>query len=406
MSKAGARVLAIRACGPAAIAGLLLAIAGCGGGGGGSPGGGTPSVVVSTLAAGGASTCRTGTTSTRCWGLNDEGQLGFASPTSTATPTDLPLPAGRSAASVAIGVGHACAVLDNATVACWGSNSNGQLGQDPTSVTASPTATVIAGVTAQAVVVGFDHSCALTTLGAVLCWGSNAKGQLGVDPAGLTRDHSPRTIAGLAATALASGFGHLCAIVATGVVKCWGDNQHGQLGAGATADLFIPASATGLTGAVRLATGAFHTCAATPSAMSCWGRNDGGQLGSNGTTSLNVPTPTQATLAGVAQIAAGQAHTCALVGTAIQCWGRNDVSQLSGSSAGTTDAVTAAPAVLTLAPVTVSLAGTPSKLAVGLNHSCAQSADNKTWCWGATSLNRLGPNAPATAGAATPVEVP
>jgi hypothetical protein len=106
-------------------------------------------------------------------------------------------------------------------------------------------------------------------------------------PAGVTRvtqvasltSRATQLSAGLTATALASGYSHLCALVAGGVVKCWGDNQHGQLGNAANADLFIPVPAAGLTGVLRLAAGAFHACAATASAVSCWGRNDGGQLG-------------------------------------------------------------------------------------------------------------------------------
>ena len=85
---------------------------------------------------------------------------------------------------------------------------------------------------AQKVATGTSHSCALTIDGAVYCWGTNLNGQLGDNTT--TQRRTPVAVTGLGtgagATALVSGINHSCVVTSAGAVQCWGLNTNGQLG--------------------------------------------------------------------------------------------------------------------------------------------------------------------------------
>jgi alpha-tubulin suppressor-like RCC1 family protein len=377
----------------------LLSACGGGGGGGGAapvtPVTPPPPINYSQISSGGASNCRIdgSTNALACWGANDVGQLGIGSAvTSTATATSVNLGTGKTAKQVAFGIDHACAILNDDSVSCWGSNIFGQIGQSSLTTSNSSIPIPVTGVSAKALALGDTHTCVITLTGAVQCWGSNSKGQLGVAVSSIADSSSPLTISGLTAKTIKSGFDHICAIADNDTVKCWGDNQYGQLGNASNADSFSPVGASGLTGVSSLATGAYHSCAATATAVSCWGHNNAGQLGSNASTDMNSPAQTSTSLSGVTQLVAGLSHTCALSGTTAVCWGSNASKQLSGTGAGGNSMVT------------VSLSSSPKSLSAGLNHTCAQDSNNHTYCWGAGTSGRLGAN--TSTDASTPVVVP
>lgn len=82
-----------------------------------------------------------------------------------------------------------------------------------------------------AITTGGTHACVLLSNGKVKCWGSNSEGQLG-DGTYTTRN-TPAEVPGLEnVTAISAGGSHTCALLATGDVKCFGDNYYGQLGDG------------------------------------------------------------------------------------------------------------------------------------------------------------------------------
>lgn len=371
---------------------FLPLLGACGGGGSTSA---PPAVNYHLLAAGGASTCRIdgSTKALSCWGQNDMGQLGIGNTNNpVAASTSVSLGAGKTAKQVAIGIDHACAILNDDTVSCWGNNSAGQLGQ-PLATPGSSSPLAVAGVTAKALALGFEHTCVITLTDSVQCWGSNSKGQLGQTAGSLTQSHLPQpAISGLTAKAIRSGYNHVCAIANDDTVKCWGDNQYGQLGNLSNTDSSAPVSASGLAGVSALASSGYHSCAATAAGISCWGRNDAGQLGSNGTANRNVPTQTLTVRANVTQLVAGLSHSCALSGTSLECWGSNVNMQLSGVQIGGN------------VFVPVPLTNSPKNVSAGLNHTCVQDSSNKTYCWGAGTLGRLGPN--AAIDKPTPVLVP
>jgi hypothetical protein len=89
------------------------------------------------------------------------------------------------------------------------------------------------------------------------------------------------------ATAIAAGGHHSCVLLG-GSVACWGDNAAGELGDGTTTSSPIPVAVRGISTAVSITAGYFHSCATLRDGRTvCWGDNSHGQLG-NGTTSPSV----------------------------------------------------------------------------------------------------------------------
>ena len=211
----------------------------------------------------------------RCWGGNLAGQVGDGTTNNRSTPVAvLGLQTGVKA--IAAGSYHSCALTAKGGVECWGD----AYGLAPVPVSGLPS-----GVTA--IAAGFGHSCALTSAGAVWCWGSNGDGQLGDGSPGIRA--APVNVVGLSSgvTAIAAGGEHTCALMASGGVQCWGADFRGELGDGTStfAVHATPAGVTGLSsGATAIAAGDEHSCALMNNGdIRCWGRDDFGQLGDGAT---------------------------------------------------------------------------------------------------------------------------
>ena len=144
------------------------------------------------------------------------------------------------------GYSHTCALLDNTSVKCWGRNNTGQLGIDNTTdmgdgageMALIPTVNLGTGRTATAIAAGGYHSCALLDNASVKCWGLNNRGQLGIDNntnMGNTSGSMDQLTGinlgtGRTATAISAGNEHSCSLLDNASVKCWGYNGYGQLG--------------------------------------------------------------------------------------------------------------------------------------------------------------------------------
>lgn len=233
----------------------------------------------------------------KCLGLGASGQLGNAANANSATPVQTAvitgITAGLSAEQVVSGLNHSCALMENRNVKCWGANNVRQLG---TPANVAPSINIPQDVPdlandVEQIASSVDHSCAQRANGDVHCWGANSFGQIGdgtISPfKGATRVDE---LSGNAKE-VSTGIAHSCALLGNGTVRCWGANNYGQLGTGNTNNATKPVTVAGLPRpAVAMSAGGNHTCARLDDqSIRCWGRNDRGQLGNNSRTNSSTP---------------------------------------------------------------------------------------------------------------------
>jgi alpha-tubulin suppressor-like RCC1 family protein len=327
--------------------------------------------------------------------LSLAGRQAAPAPALSVTPADPTISAGQTQQFTAdgavtptnVGAGgeYTCVRLPDGTVQCTGRNQFGQHGNG--TIDDSSVLEPVSGITtATRVLAGDEYACALLADGTAKCWGLGESGQRGDGSFG-TFALEPVAVGGLTgAVALAAGYGHTCAVLADGTMRCWGENREGQLGNGTTADPGTPHPVTvsGITGAGAFTTGAYHTCAvAADHTVKCWGRNDQGQLGDGTVTRSSTPVQVQTgfgPLSGVTALAGGGAHTCALLANGtVRCWGENSEGQLGdGSRLGKPNGIT------------VTGISTAIAISAGWEHSCAVLADGTVRCWGANAFGQLG----------------
>jgi alpha-tubulin suppressor-like RCC1 family protein len=292
-----------------------------------------------------------------------------------AGPARLPV---RSALS--LGGSHACLLRANGTLACWGGNENGQLGDGSRTRRMAPAGNLAAGPFA-VVASGVSHACGLTPEGETRCWGANDQGQAGGGTGGVRAVPGP--VAGAPPfTDLAAGLGHSCGLTRTGEAWCWGGNGAGQLGDGSRTPRLAPVQVASDVAFVALAAGWQHTCALDGAGRAfCWGNGSSGQLGHGSTSGAMAPQAVQGA-ARFRKLAAGNAHTCGLsTGGRILCWGSNEFGQL-GTGAGTGGSSSV--------PLTVAGDRTFSDLAVGGVHGCGVDAEGAAFCWGRNLHGQVG----------------
>ena len=348
---------------------------------------------VTAIAAGAVHTCALMTGGgVKCWGDNHFGQLGDGTTTSHATPVDvLGLENDGVVTAITAGGSHTCALTTGSGVKCWGYNTDGQLGNDST--TNSPTPVPVSGLgsgVVTAIAAGHNHTCALTTGGGVKCWGYNGSGQLG--NGSTTGSPTPVYVFGLengGVTAIAADSGHTCALTTGGAVQCWGSNGYGALGNDSTTDSPTPVVVDGLGNFVVTAIAASwgHTCALTMNdGVKCWGYNGSGQLGDGSTDNQATPVGVVGlTNVEVTAIAAGYSHTCALTTDGgIKCWGLNSYGQL-GDGTGTDSPTPVDVVGLTNVEMTA--------ITAGVGHTCALTTGGGVKCWGLNSQGQLGDGA-------------
>src|SRR4249919_1841539 len=341
----------------------------------------------SLIATGSYHTCaRAANGTVRCWGDNSSAELGVGTTAPRAAPVQVSGLGGGIQAVAAKGL-YTCALTATGTVRCWGDNSRGQLGDGTTAQRRTPVAVTGLASTVRSIATGNLHTCALTTAGAVLCWGSNAYGQLGDGTT--TQRLTPVPVAGLGSgvRSIAAGGDHTCAVTTAGAVFCWGDNIAGQLGDGTRAQRNMPVAVSGVSSGVQsIALGYYHSCAlSTAGAVSCWGYNAVGALGDGSTGDANndrlTPVAAVGLGSGVREIAAGYEHSCAVTTAgAMLCWGWNVHGQLGDNT--TTNRLTPVPVA--------GLSSGVQALAGGVYHTCAMTTADAVYCWGSNALMQLG----------------
>ena len=282
------------------------------------------------------------------------------------------LGSGRHAVAVSLGAERTCALLDDGSLKCWGAFTYGALGQGdymdrgveenqmgddlPTVDLGSDRR--ILGVTG-----GMYHSCALLEGNRVKCWGQNHFGTLGLgdtedrgDDPGEMGDALPFVDLGGVWTnvQLSANSRHTCAVFGPDFLRCWGSNEHGELGLGDGENrgddpwemgnylpfvyLGTPQSPRRGTLLPEVSAGFMHTCARTfDGPVKCWGWNGSGELGVGDTVERGrehehmgdaLPAVDLGGLR-VASVRAGRHSTCVLFeNRLLKCWGRNGAGSL------------------------------------------------------------------------------
>jgi cysteine-rich repeat protein len=331
-----------------------------------------------------------------CFGVNTEGQVGNGT---VDVETFLPAFALAGASAISSGDEHVCAILGG-DVWCWGDNANSQMGPASLPPADELMPLQITGLPANISQVegGYDHTCAIDGVGSVWCWGDNDNRQLGQGGTGTTDDPNPGEVAlpgGLTAIDLGLGENHSCAVLGNNTVACWGDDDGGQLGDGASGtDSGDATAVVGLTGIVDVEAGRDTTCALDNlGVVSCWGENADGEVGNDST--VDAATPVTVALPSAADaVSLGGNFSCALLATdQIFCWGEGSDYQL-----GYGDLIDQS--------LPVEVQGVPAgdvvDIEAGARGVCAIMASNERWCWGFSEegqlglapLNQLEPTAP------------
>jgi cysteine-rich repeat protein len=320
---------------------------------------GAPSVAV---AAGRFHTCAlTNLGEVKCWGRNDDCELGDGDlmdaqgdePGEMGIALEYVPLANFTATAIDAGVDYSCALSNIGDVTCWGSNFYGNLGLgSDESFKCAAQSVVDLEQKAMAISAGDLHACAILVDGSVKCWGDNSSGKLGIgdterrgDDPGEMGESLPTVHLGTSkkAIAIAAGLHHTCAILEDGSVKCWGSNMGGKLGIGYDSGFDqgdepgemekLPTVNLGAgKTAVAIAAGGYHTCAILNDAsVKCWGHNQWGQLGLGHTDSVgekqddmgdNLPTIDLGTGKKATAITAGGGHTCVQFNNgSVKCWG-------------------------------------------------------------------------------------
>lgn len=318
-----------------------------------------------------------------------------------------------TAGRLSLGENHTCAAHSVGSVKCWGRAIDGVLGYGYSMESnvyigddelPSSMGDIDVGGTVVQIAAGSAHNCVLLSKGNVRCWGNGANGRLGYgNTENVGHADTPASAGdvnvGGPVVQLAAGAAHTCALLATGAVRCWGDNDDGQLGYGHTSDIGddeLPASAgdvdVGGT-SVQVAAGGDTSCVILDTgAARCWGAGYDGQHGYGGHGSSGYDIGDDETPASmgdidlaepVVQIAAGGSHTCALLSTGnVRCWGFSDQGRLGypGAKRGQLPSLT--PDVYI---------GTPMiHVVADHDHTCGLSTAGELYCWGASGRTWIG----------------
>lgn len=317
-----------------------------------------------------------------CWGKNYHGQAFLPEEDNyVLSPNEITV--FSNIGNVSLSRDYSCMLIVDGTVYCMGSNSySGTLGDGTNDSYPTPQLISVTDVTGAAALSAGSHSaCVLMPDQTVQCWGN--VGSLGL---GISGDIVTATeLTGLTDVeqiAVANYRNNTCALLTSGQIKCWGFNDYGQLGNGATNGSFVNymVDVVDIDNATQIAMGSSFSCARlSDGTVKCWGLNDYGQLGDNSTTDSNTPIAVSG-LENVVAVEAGWRSACALLEDgSVKCWGYNGLGQLGNGTNNNS-----------LTPVSVSNIVTAVDLAVGSSHVCVLLADDAVFCWGDNNNGELG----------------
>jgi alpha-tubulin suppressor-like RCC1 family protein len=303
---------------------------------------------------------------------------------------------------LALGYSTTCTVLaqepERGHVRCWGSNGDGDLGNEGSTPYSLTPVSVVNITNAVQVAAGVGHTCALLATGHIKCWGASI-GLGNGSYAGHEGESIPVAVVNIAdAVQITAGNTDTCALLATGHVDCWGLNTAGQLGrlTIGPAEFFTPVEIPKLENATEVAAGAAHTCALLKGGtIDCWGGDNVGQLGDGafggGETNIPVPIPE---VKGASEVTSGEAHSCAIFHEEghptgqIKCWGWDRWGQLGDDNVGEARKPENAEEEQLL-PISGAV-----QVSAATAHTCALLKAETVECWGSDARGQLGDGQP------------
>jgi alpha-tubulin suppressor-like RCC1 family protein len=343
-----------------------------------------PALTATTASVTAAATSAPGTGTVAAWGRNFQGGLGNGTTTQSSVPVTVSGLSGVTAIAGGYDLGYA--LRSDGTVWAWGKNRYGELGNGTGTDSSVPVP--VSGLTrVTAIASGYLHGYALRSNGTVWEWGSNGS-------------TVPVLVKGLSGvTAIAGGYYAGYALRSDGTVWAWGTDNYGALGTGTETLCCAPAQVSGLTGVTAIASMGLSAYALrSDGTVWAWGFNDTGGLGNGTTTHSNVPVQVSG-LTGVTAIASGFTTGYALRedGT-VRAWGSNSQGDLGD---GTTTSSSVPVQVSGLSGVTaIAGGGTDSG---GVNSGYALRSDGTVWAWGVNWYGQLGDG--STTSSSVPVHV-
>lgn len=314
-------------------------------------------------------------------------------PVDTNTPQALDL--GGAVKKIDAGENHACAVIESGALICWGFNFYGQVGMNSDEQRAWEPVTIDVGGTVALLELGASHSCVSLTSGALKCWGSNTQGNVGDG----TTEHAKAPVTvdlGGTASILTGANAMTCAYLTTDESKCWGQRRFGCFGDGSseTSNFKTPTTVDHGSNIELFVIGGYSACATySGGELKCWGWNNYGEVGDG--TNVERNSPTTIDIGGTVKFLSGFGDTkcVVLVTEELKCWGRNDYGQVGDGTQTNRNS-----------PTTVDIGGTVVVLSVGEKHTCAYLASGVLKCWGYNSNGQVGDGTTTTA-VLTPSEV-
>jgi len=289
------------------------------------------------VSAGGSHTCGVRSGKLYCWGSDEFGQLGNGSSRDDRATPGNAISGATDWVAVTTGATHTCGIRNisgqGRKLACWGDDSRRQIGNGAGTVSPPVPTSVSTATNWAAITAGAFHTCGIRTIpqGRTLaCWGDDDFGQVG-NGAGGEPELPTRVSSAFDWRSISAGDTHTCAVRTAGRVACWGSDASGQIGNGGgtpTLGPDIPARAAADLPAdwKDVSAGGAHTCAirGTSNTLYCWGDNTYGQsIASSEDVVFASPQPYPG---GWKAQDTGQRHTCAIASAGeLTCWGVPEV---------------------------------------------------------------------------------